>query len=129
MSASPPKEAEVEQGDPTPENSEHMDRGDDAQARDLAYNEFDVKEQDRWLPIANGSSNPYIQVHIHTYTRASRPHVPCAKRVDSPRLGLRGPSSTSDTSKYQSVFLCQSSRPARSHSGRSATRYGAQISF
>ncbi|MCJ1445120.1 MAG: hypothetical protein MMC23_005625 [Stictis urceolatum] len=53
MSASPPKEAEVEQGDPTPENSEHMDRGDDAQARDLAYNEFDVKEQDRWLPIAN----------------------------------------------------------------------------
>ena len=31
-----------------------MDRGDtEAQARELAY-EFEVKEQDRWLPIANG---------------------------------------------------------------------------
>lgn len=55
MSASPPKETDVEQGGPSPENSEHMDRADpDAQARDLAY-EFEVKEQDRWLPIANGS--------------------------------------------------------------------------
>ena len=55
MSASPPKEADVEQGDPTPENSEPMDRGDtEPGARELAYNEFDVKEQDRWLPIANG---------------------------------------------------------------------------
>ena len=54
MSPSPPKETEVEQGDPSPDNSEHMDRGDpEAAQRDLAY-EFDVKEQDRWLPIANG---------------------------------------------------------------------------
>ncbi|MCJ1437372.1 hypothetical protein MMC27_006759 [Xylographa pallens] len=53
MSASPPKETEVEQGDPSPDNSDHMDRGDpDAQARDLTF-EFEVKEQDRWLPIAN----------------------------------------------------------------------------
>ena len=55
MSASPPKEADVEQGDPTPENSEPMDRGDtESGARELAFNDFDVKEQDRWLPIANG---------------------------------------------------------------------------
>ena len=52
MSVSPPKE-EAEAGDQSPENSEHMDRGDpEAQARELAY-EFEVKEQDRWLPIAN----------------------------------------------------------------------------
>lgn len=54
MSASPTKEADVEQGDPTPENSGEMDRGDNDGARDAAYNELDVKEQDRWLPIANG---------------------------------------------------------------------------
>ncbi|MCJ1334738.1 hypothetical protein MMC09_000003 [Bachmanniomyces sp. S44760] len=53
MSVSPPKETDVEQGAPSPDNSEHMDRGDpEAQARELAY-EFEVKEQDRWLPIAN----------------------------------------------------------------------------
>ncbi|KAL8934938.1 MAG: hypothetical protein Q9211_004971 [Gyalolechia sp. 1 TL-2023] len=52
MSASPPKE-DVEHGGQSPENSEPMDRGDpEAQARELAY-EFEVKEQDRWLPIAN----------------------------------------------------------------------------
>ncbi|KAL8949928.1 MAG: hypothetical protein Q9222_003995 [Ikaeria aurantiellina] len=52
MSVSPPKE-DVEQGGPSRENSEPMDRGDaEAQARELAY-EFEVKEQDRWLPIAN----------------------------------------------------------------------------
>ena len=54
MSATPPKETDVEQGAPSPDNSEHMDRGEaEAQARELAY-EFEVKEQDRWLPIANG---------------------------------------------------------------------------
>ncbi|MCJ1252711.1 hypothetical protein MMC24_000517 [Lignoscripta atroalba] len=53
MSATPPKETDVEQGAPSPDNSEHMDRGEaEAQARELAY-EFEVKEQDRWLPIAN----------------------------------------------------------------------------
>ncbi|MCJ1234128.1 hypothetical protein MMC14_002086 [Varicellaria rhodocarpa] len=54
MSVSPPERPDVEQGDPSPDNSEVMDRGDpEAQARsELAY-EFEVKEQDRWLPIAN----------------------------------------------------------------------------
>lgn len=52
MSVSSPKE-EVEAGGPSPENSDHMDRGEaEAQAPELY--EFDVKEQDRWLPIANG---------------------------------------------------------------------------
>ena len=54
MSVSPPKEG-AEQGDATPENnSESMDRGEEVQARE-AY-DFEVKEQDRWLPIANGWS-------------------------------------------------------------------------
>ena len=56
MSASPTKETDVEQGVPSDNNSEPMDRADpEAQAREreLAY-EFEVKEQDRWLPIANG---------------------------------------------------------------------------
>ena len=57
MSVSPPKD-EVETGDQSPDTSEHLDRGDtEAQARELAY-EFEVKEQDRWLPIANGWSPP-----------------------------------------------------------------------
>ncbi len=53
MSVSPPKEG-VEQGDATPEHSESMERGEEAQVRE-AY-DFEVKEQDRWLPIANGWS-------------------------------------------------------------------------
>ena len=55
MSAAPsPKDAtDVDQADPSREKSESMDQGDgDGGAG--AYNEFDVKEQDRWLPIANG---------------------------------------------------------------------------
>ena len=65
MSASPPEKAEVEQGDQThEENSEQMDRGDTEGARDAAYSEFDVKEQDRWLPIANGMVG-YSSVSLH----------------------------------------------------------------
>ncbi|KAI9879970.1 MAG: hypothetical protein M1830_006278 [Pleopsidium flavum] len=53
MSASPPKETDVEPGAQSPDNSEHMERDpQDPQAQALAY-EFEVKEQDRWLPIAN----------------------------------------------------------------------------
>lgn len=59
MSVSPPKES-AEAGDATPENSETMDRGEEAQVRE-AY-DFEVKEQDRWLPIANGwSLNSLLQ--------------------------------------------------------------------
>ena len=53
MSVSPPKEG-AEAGDAPSENSETMERGEEAQARE-AY-DFEVKEQDRWLPIANGKS-------------------------------------------------------------------------
>ncbi|TEA16556.1 Transcriptional activator hap3 [Colletotrichum sidae] len=50
---SPPKD--VEQGVQSPEE-EQMNEPQDPQAG-LAYAEFEVKEQDRWLPIANGKPN------------------------------------------------------------------------
>ena len=72
MSASPPKDTDVEQGDRTPDNSGDMDRGDtEATQRDMAYNEHDVKEQDRWLPIANG----WLFVHLY-YSIISLPSGP-----------------------------------------------------
>ncbi|KAF2146471.1 uncharacterized protein K452DRAFT_66129 [Aplosporella prunicola CBS 121167] len=54
MSATPPKKENVEPGAQSPDDSEpHMDReAQDTQAQGLGY-EFEVKEQDRWLPIAN----------------------------------------------------------------------------
>ncbi|KAF2707583.1 hypothetical protein K504DRAFT_458081 [Pleomassaria siparia CBS 279.74] len=54
MSSTPPKKADVEPGAQSPDDSEpHMDReAQDTQAQGLGY-EFEVKEQDRWLPIAN----------------------------------------------------------------------------
>ncbi|EEH11081.1 transcription factor HAP3 [Histoplasma capsulatum G186AR] len=51
-SASPPKEPEVEPGTQSGEDAEHMEREhQDTQAQ--GQGEFEVKEQDRWLPIAN----------------------------------------------------------------------------
>jgi len=53
MSDSPqsnPKD--VEQGAPSPEENEPMNDPQDPHSSGMAY-EFEVKEQDRWLPIAN----------------------------------------------------------------------------
>ncbi|ELR05046.1 hypothetical protein VC83_05071 [Pseudogymnoascus destructans] len=52
MSASPPKEPDVEQGVQSPGNGEGPMDSQDPHASGLGY-EFEVKEQDRWLPIAN----------------------------------------------------------------------------
>ncbi len=76
MSASPPKETDVEPGPQSPDNSEHMERDpQDPQAQGLAY-EFEVKEQDRWLPIANGWSLMHLYLRLIcaylTYTTAPR---------------------------------------------------------
>ncbi|KAF1959099.1 hypothetical protein CC80DRAFT_514426 [Byssothecium circinans] len=56
MSSTPPKKEGVEQAAQSPDDSEpHMDReAQDTQAQGLGY-EFEVKEQDRWLPIANAA--------------------------------------------------------------------------
>ena len=61
MSVSPPKEG-AEAGDAPSETSETMERGEEAQARE-AY-DFEVKEQDRWLPIANGWSFIFLPCFI-----------------------------------------------------------------
>jgi histone H3/H4 len=50
MSASPSKEPEVEQEVQSGEDQEHMDKD---QEQTQNQGEFEVKEQDRWLPIAN----------------------------------------------------------------------------
>jgi len=53
MSASPPKDADVEQGVQSPDDpNDQMNDPQDPHAAGLGY-EFEVKEQDRWLPIAN----------------------------------------------------------------------------
>ena len=52
MSASPPKEPDVEQNANSGEEQEHMDR--DQEGTQGTGLDFEVKEQDRWLPIANG---------------------------------------------------------------------------
>ena len=52
-SASPPKEPDVEPETQSGDDHEQMDR--DNQDPSGQGQEFEVKEQDRWLPIANGS--------------------------------------------------------------------------
>ena len=52
-SASPPKEPEVEQGTQSGDDPEHMER-EHQETQTQGPAEFEVKEQDRWLPIANG---------------------------------------------------------------------------
>ncbi|KAK0734153.1 histone-fold-containing protein [Lasiosphaeria miniovina] len=53
MSDSPQSNTkEVEQGAPSPEDDAQMNDPQDPHSTALAY-EFEVKEQDRWLPIAN----------------------------------------------------------------------------
>lgn len=52
---SPPKD--VEQGAQSPDDEGQMnDNQDPHSAGGAAGYEFEVKEQDRWLPIANGKS-------------------------------------------------------------------------
>lgn len=59
MSASPPKETEVEQASPDDPDAQMNDPQDPHASG--AY-EFEVKEQDRWLPIANGQLSPDISL-------------------------------------------------------------------
>ena len=59
MAATPSKKESEESGVQSPEESDPpMDRdAHDTQGQGLPY-ELEVKEQDRWLPIANGSCLP-----------------------------------------------------------------------
>lgn len=69
MSPSPQKDADVEPGAQSPDETEHMERDlQESQAQALGY-EFEVKEQDRWLPIANGWSS--MRIVWTCFTRTS----------------------------------------------------------
>ena len=63
MSATPPKKGDVEQTQP-PQSPDEASKSPpmehpDTQTQGPAY-EFEVKEQDRWLPIANGWSSLFF---------------------------------------------------------------------
>lgn len=70
MSDSPqsnPKD--VEQGAPSGDEEAQMNDPQDPHSTGLGY-EFEVKEQDRWLPIANGTSRfPFIRCFSGASTR------------------------------------------------------------
>ena len=55
MSDSPQSNSkDVEQGAPSPGEEPQMNDPQDPHSGGLNQYEFEVKEQDRWLPIANG---------------------------------------------------------------------------
>lgn len=54
MSASPPKDADVEQVVQSPEDPDAQIMSDHQDPQSAGGFDFEVKEQDRWLPIANG---------------------------------------------------------------------------
>jgi hypothetical protein len=62
MSASPPKDLDAEAGEqdqsPDEQEQQHMDRGQQDASQQPPVFDFEVKEQDRWLPIANGEFVP-----------------------------------------------------------------------
>ena len=69
MSDSPPKEPDVEQNVNSGEEQEHMDR--DQEGTQGTGLDFEVKEQDRWLPIANG----WYTFHFCSYASCSNAGV------------------------------------------------------
>jgi hypothetical protein len=56
MSSSPPKkgEAEAVEGDQTPPDTSDQPKPEGMDPSDTQAHDIEVKEQDRWLPIANG---------------------------------------------------------------------------
>lgn len=77
-SASPPKEPEAEPVTQSGDEADHMER----EQQDLpahGQGEFEVKEQDRWLPIANGSSlsplpsSLWLSIHYALYNFLTAP--------------------------------------------------------
>ncbi|RGP62865.1 nuclear transcription y subunit beta [Fusarium longipes] len=68
---SPPKE--VDQGAPSPDDEAQMNDQQDPQSANTAGYEFEgVKEQDRWLPIANARSAVHIWIPLMSCDSSSR---------------------------------------------------------
>ncbi|KAF1995878.1 hypothetical protein P154DRAFT_609797 [Amniculicola lignicola CBS 123094] len=74
MSSTPPKKDGVEPGPQSPDDSEpHMDR-EAQEAQGQGGYEFEVKEQDRWLPIANAvaGSPPLPQSRVYAVSQSNQ---------------------------------------------------------
>ena len=68
MSDSPQSNSkDVEQGAPSPGEEPQMNDPQDPHSSGLNQYEFEVKEQDRWLPIANGMLHTSSLLPFLTY--------------------------------------------------------------
>ncbi|KAM0235741.1 hypothetical protein ACHAPO_005526 [Fusarium lateritium] len=79
---SPPKE--VDQGAPSPDDEAQMNEQQDPQSVNTAGYEFEgVKEQDRWLPIANARSAVHIWIPLMSCDSSSKsPKASRASKAD-----------------------------------------------
>lgn len=93
---SPPKE--VDQGAQSPEDEAQMNEQQDPQSANTAGYEFEgVKEQDRWLPIANGKCSiprgALVVICSFPRARAARSLSLLAVQIwPAPCLAIRPPS-------------------------------------
>ncbi|USP77170.1 histone-fold-containing protein [Curvularia clavata] len=74
MSASPPKQEGVEPVQ-SPDEEQPMDRNTEENTGQIGY-EFEVKEQDRWLPIANATQRSAVPGNSPTCSPAMSPSPP-----------------------------------------------------
>ncbi|CUS10180.1 unnamed protein product [Tuber aestivum] len=79
MSASPSKDLEGEVGVQSPDEQEHMDQPEASQQQPAF--DFEVKEQDRWLPIANGMEEDRLPSCICAPTQNHTNPSRCASPV------------------------------------------------
>lgn len=71
MSSSPPKKGEAEEGEQSPQDNTEQGTGQgpmDPSDTQGQGTEVEVKEQDRWLPIANGQ---FFYTSLHSLICAS----------------------------------------------------------
>ncbi|KAH7188662.1 histone-fold-containing protein [Fusarium flagelliforme] len=75
---------EVDQGAPSPDDEAQMNEQQDPQSANAAGYEFEgVKEQDRWLPIANARSAVHIWTLLMSCNSSSKsPKAPRASKAD-----------------------------------------------
>ena len=108
MSATPPKKEGVEPAQSPDENDPRDMNAEETQAQGLGY-EFEVKEQDRWLPIANGTSIS----------------LACSLRFDLRKVSLppaRRSNGRCCMSTYPPIArLCVESRPSTTAASHSAS--------
>lgn len=85
MAASPPEKTEVEQTQSGEDDGDMKMQEEGQQGQGLG--DFEVKEQDRWLPIANGWSSLILYTHPWSTVTLSQGfvcHPPITPRFDLP---------------------------------------------